>query len=150
MAKDTFDSQSEWSDPHTITIVDNQPPGKPIIVKGPTSGNPRTLMHFTFSAEDPEGNDVSYLVSWGDGDYEPWTELKPSGSEVTFSHAWREARVYTINVKVKDQYEAKGPQASFSITITKNKAVNNIVWFQIFNKLVDHFPILKYIIERGC
>jgi hypothetical protein len=145
-AKDDLFGQSDWSEPHTISIVENEPPGKPVMVNGQTSGKPRTLMHFTFSAEDPEGNDISYMVSWGDGTYEPWTELKPTGTEVTFSHAWSEVNTYTINVRAKDQYEAKGPQTSFRITISKNRALTNPILIQFFEDFFNSFSIFKYLL----
>jgi hypothetical protein len=115
------------------------------MVDGSTSGRPRTLMEFSFLADEPEGNDVSYMVFWGDGSYELWTEFKPSGQEITFSHAWSESKVYTMNVRAKDQYEAKGPQASLKISITKNRAIANPIILQILEKLIDQFPFLDMI-----
>jgi hypothetical protein len=141
-AKDKDYGESDWSEPHIITIIENEPPGGPIIT-GPKTGKPMSLLTFTVSAEDPEGNDVSYMVSWGDGHYVPYTELKPSGTEVTFSHAWSNGGDYTIIVKAMDQYGAKSPQSSFKLSITKNRAVTNPVLFQLLENLMDHFPLLE-------
>ena len=148
MAKDDYDYQSDWSEPANITIIENEPPGKPKMVDGPTSGRPRTLLTFTFSAEDPEGNDVSYFVSWGDGQYIPYTEFKPSGTNVTFSHAWSKPGDYTITVKAMDQYGAKGQQSSFNLKITKSRAVTNPFLLQLLEKIIDHFPVLRYLFDR--
>ena len=147
MAKDDYDYQSDWSDPATITIVENQPPNRPIIT-GPKTGKPMSLLTFKVTAKDPDGNNISYMVSWGDGHYEPYTELKPSGTEVIFSHAWRTPGIYTICVKAKDQYGAKSPQASLKLTIAKNRAVTNPVLFQLLEKIIDHFPVLRYLFDR--
>ena len=142
IAKDLYDVESEWSEPATITIVENQPPEKPIIT-GPKSGKSRVLLTFKFVAEDPEGNDICYMVSWGDGHYEPWTDLKASGEEVTFSHAWSEVGDYTIIARAKDQYGAKSPQNSIKLTITKSRAVNS----PFLNFLESH-PILYQLLLR--
>jgi hypothetical protein len=133
--------QSLWSDPATINIVENEPPGAPIII-GPKTGAPRILLTFTVSAEDPEGNDVSYMVAWGDDFYVPYTEFKPSGTNVTFSHAWSTPGDYTIIAKAMDQYGAKGQQAHLNLKITKSRAVTNPILFQLLEKLMEHFPIL--------
>jgi hypothetical protein len=105
IAQDEFGVSSEWSDPHTITIVENEPPEKPTII-GPKTGAPGVLLTFKVSAEDPEGHDVSYMVTWGDGHYVPYTEFNPSGQEVTFSHSWNERGDYTVVAKAKDKFGA--------------------------------------------
>jgi hypothetical protein len=147
MAQDTFESQSDWSEPHTITIVENQPPGAPTII-GPKTGAPRTLLTFKVSAEDSEGDDVRYMVAWGDGHYIPYTELMPSGIEATFSHSWNEGGEYTICVKAKDQYGAKSPQAFLNLKINNGKAVTNPILYQLLEKLMAQFPLLELILTR--
>jgi hypothetical protein len=145
-AQDKYGVPSEWSEPATITIVENDPPGVPII-KGPKTGAARILLTFKVSAEDPEGNDVSYMVAWGDGHYVPYTGPYPPGTEVTFSHAWSNGGDYTIIVKAMDQYGAKSPQSSFKLSITKNRAVTNPVLFQLLENLMDHFPLLERLLD---
>jgi hypothetical protein len=146
MARDTYNAQSDWSNPATITIIKNQPPGAPTII-GPKTGAPGTPLTFKVSAEDPEGHDVSYMVAWGDGHYVPYTELKPSGTEVTFSHAWSTPGDYTITAKAMDQIGAKSPQAHLNLKITKNRAVTNPVFFQFLEKLIAQFPLLELLLN---
>jgi hypothetical protein len=138
--------QSPWSEPATINIVENEPPEKPIIT-GPKTGAPRVLLTFKVSAEDPEVNDVSYMVAWGDGQYAPYTELKPSGTEVTFSHAWNEGGEYTITAKAMDQYGAISPQAILNLKITKSRAVTNPILYQLLEKLIAQFPLLELLLN---
>ena len=146
-AKDDYDYQSEWSEPATILIVENEPPGKPTI-SGPKTGSPRKSLKFTFVSTDPEGHDLYYTVHWGDGLYMPYTGPYASGEEITFSHAWSEGGDYTITAKARDGYEAKSPQNSFKLSITKNRAVTNPVLLQLLEKLMDHFPILRQLLNR--
>jgi hypothetical protein len=145
-AKDEYDVESDWSEPATITIVENQPPEKPIIT-GPKSGKPSVLLTYKFVAEDPEGNDIFYMVSWGDGHYIPYTGPYASGEEVTFSHSWSKEGDYTINAKAKDEYGSKSLQSSFRLSITKTRAV----YTTFLNFLQNHpnlFPILRQILLR--
>jgi hypothetical protein len=145
-AKDDYDVQSDWSEPATITIVENQSPEKPIIT-GPKTGAPRVLLTYKFVAEDPEGNDIFYMVSWGDGHYMPYTGPYASGEEVTFSHSWSKEGDYTINAKAKDEYGSKSLQSSFRLSITKTRAVYTP--FQWFLQQHPHlFPIIRLLLQR--
>jgi subtilisin family serine protease len=145
-AKDKDYGESDWSEPHILTIVENEPPEKPIIT-GPKTGKPMSLLTFKVSAEDPEGNDLSYLVSWGDGHYIPYQGPYASGEEATFSHSWSTTGDYTIAVKARDQYGAKGPQSNFRLSITKTRAVYTpFQWF--LQQHLNLFPILRLLIQR--
>jgi ABC-type glycerol-3-phosphate transport system substrate-binding protein len=82
------------------------------------------------------------MVAWGDDHYVPYTEFNPSGTEVTFSHAWSNGGDYTVVAKAKDKFGAKSPQAFLNLKITKSRAVTNPILFQLLEKLMEHFPIL--------
>jgi hypothetical protein len=138
--------QSLWSDPATINIVENEPPGAPIII-GPKTGAPGVLLTFTVSAEDPEGNDVSYMVAWGDGHYIPYTGPYASGAEATFSHAWGKGGDYTIAAKAKDEYGGKSLQSSFRLSITKTRAVYT-PFIKFLESHLDLFSILRLLLQR--
>ena len=145
--QDEHYGQSLRSEPATISIIENNPPEKPMI-SGPKSGNPRKLLTFTFNSTDPEGHDLYYMVAWGDGCYMDYTGPYANGEEVTFSHAWGEAGDYTIIAKVMDQYGAKSPQNSFKLTLTKSRAVTHPILLNLLEKLMDHFPLLELILTR--
>ncbi len=142
MAKDNYGAQSEWSDSAIITIVENEPPGEPIIT-GPRSGPPNRLLKFDFVAEDPEGHDLYYKVFWGDGIYMPYDGPHASGKKVTFGYAWGEPDDYTIVVIVKDKYGEIGPQGSLKLKISKNRAATNPVLYTILERFIQHFSLFK-------
>jgi hypothetical protein len=73
----------------------------------------------------------------------PYTEFEPSGTNVTFSHAWSTPGDYTIAVKAKDQYGAKGPQSSFKLSITKTRAV-----YTPFQWFLQQYPFLFPILQK--
>jgi hypothetical protein len=146
MTRDQFGVPSNWSEPVNISIVENEPPEKPTI-SGPKSGNTRKLLTFKFKSTDPEGHDLYYMVTWGDGHYMDYTGPYANGEEVTFSHAWSEVGDYTIIAKAMDQYGAKSPQNSFRLSITKTRAV----YTPFIKFLQDHpnpFPILRLLLQR--
>jgi hypothetical protein len=142
IARDQFGVPSEWSEPANITIVENDPPEKPMI-SGPKTGTTYTGLKFKFVSTDPNSHDLYYMIHWGDGHYTPYSGPNPSGKEVTFTHSWNECGDYTIIVKVRDEFGAESPQNSTKLRINKNRPVTNPVLFQLLENLMDHFPLLE-------
>jgi hypothetical protein len=60
----------------TTKDAENQPPGVPTI-NGPSNGKPGTSYDFVFNAVDPDGNQIKYIINWGDGNTDT-TALVPS------------------------------------------------------------------------
>jgi hypothetical protein len=81
----------------------------------------------TLSATDPEGEDVFYMVDWGDGSITQWLGPYDSGMEETFTHTWSTPGDYSIRARAKDFWGARSdwsnpllvhiPDASLNITI---------------------------------
>jgi len=81
----------------------------------------------TLSATDPEGEDVLYMIDWGDGTITQWLGPYPSGMEETFTHTWSAPGDYSIRARAKDIWNAVSewsdpllvhiPNASLNITI---------------------------------
>jgi hypothetical protein len=149
--KDSHGYQSSWSDPTVITIIEDKPPEKPTIT-GPNKGEPKNLMKFTLRSIDPDGHDLLYMISWGDGHYEPYTGPYASGEEVIFTHAWSTPGVYTINARAKDQYGVKSPQNSYRLSITKNRGVTNQIILRLQENFMEHLanliPILRLLLQQ--
>jgi hypothetical protein len=82
--------------------VGSMPPEKPGRPSGPTEGVLGVEYTFSTSTTDPEGEQVSYNWSWGDGTSSEWLGPYDSGATVYASHAWSEAGTYNIKVKAKD------------------------------------------------
>jgi hypothetical protein len=146
MAKDLYDAESPWSESHILTIVENEPPDAPTMTDGPSAGAPKKLLKFTFTTTDQEGNDVYYLINWGDGHFEYWDGPFNSGEEVEFGHAWGENGDFTIMVKAKDQYEAESQQSSFKIKIGKSRMITNPFLLRFLERYPNAFPILRQIL----
>jgi len=105
----------------------NSPPNKPSMI-GPSSGKAGNIYNYTFVTTDPEDDDVSYYVDWGDDNTGGWTRLLPSGEEYNVSHTWEEEGTYEIRVKAKDSYETESEWATLEVSMPKSKIIpfNNI------------------------
>ena len=141
-ARDENGAKSNWTDPHEITIVENQAPSRTDIY-GPSNGKAGTEYDFTFVATDDDGDDLTYVVSWGDGTAVEEFGPVASGEEVVGSHTWEEKGIYIIIALAKDIYEEEGEFETYSIKITKNKACINFI-----QNYKNQFPLLNMLLQR--
>jgi hypothetical protein len=137
--------ESPWSDPFPVEITENLPPNPPT-VSGPLTGKPNTEYDFTLNSVDPNGDDVRFIVDWGDGDSET-TSFTTSGSDLIVSHSWSEKGTYTIRVYAEDVHGATSGETTGQMVIKKSKAINN----PFLNLLESHpniFPILQKLLQH--
>ena len=101
------------------TTPPNNPPDTPAAPTGPTSGSIGVSYSFSATTTDPDGDNVSYLFDWGDGNQSIWLGPYSSGGTVTTSYAWASAGSYDVTVKAKDTHDAEsGWSPAHTITIT--------------------------------
>jgi len=79
----------------------NQPPAPPYL-SGPTSGNIGDALTYTFSTTDPEGQEIAYMVAWGDTSAVAWSTNCASGQQMTRTHSYADSGVYHLKVKARD------------------------------------------------
>ena len=113
--------------------IENQPPNKPTI-NGPKSGSPNKQCSFTFVATDPDNDNIYFCINWDDESGEVCIGPYASGEEVTLSHTWTEKGTYIIKSKSRDIYGSESEEATFEISIPRNKMVSN--------------PLIKIILEK--
>jgi len=92
----------------------------PPIISGPTGGNPEMEYDYTFSLNDPEGDDVEFLIDWSDGTEEDWRGPYESGQEITVSHKWNEEGQYNITAKTRDIWHDSMWSSPYLVTIGNN------------------------------
>lgn len=97
----------------------NAPPGPPLI-NGPTSGNIGEIYTYTFVAIDPDGDNIFYEITWGDGGVEDWYGPCTSNEITTRSHQWTEEGTYNISARAKDVYDHIGEWRTISVTMPLN------------------------------
>ena len=108
-----------------VLSSENQAPEAPMI-DGPVHVKPGQTLVYTFNAVDPDGDNVSYYIEWGDGTSDGWTDYYLSGADVTFAHTWEKKPKY-LRVKAKDIYEAEGNWTVFVFPDkSSNLELNNV------------------------
>jgi hypothetical protein len=141
------DWPSDWNNPFNgkidevkISIIrTNDPPNAPII-DGPPRGSAGNSYPYRFTSEDPDEDDVSYYIEWGDGDTTTWTEFRPSGSPgYSESHSWTKG-TFIIQAIAKDIYGAESDWAELTVSMPRNRAINGF-----FLRFLEQFPILQKI-----
>ena len=93
--------------------------------------------NFTFNATDPEGQDVSYYIEWGDGTSTGWIGPFPSGEEILRNHTWYWKDKFMVRAKAKDIYNLEGPVGEEPIVIKHmGKFVINLRFIEILKQIL--------------
>jgi hypothetical protein len=101
--------QTWWYSPIIHVSILNNPPDKPDTPIGPTTGKPAVEYTYSTKTFDPNGDQVYYKWSWGDGTVSDWLGPYSSGETIQTNHTWSEKGIYLVKVKAKDTYEAESP-----------------------------------------
>jgi C1A family cysteine protease len=121
----------------------NRPPQTPKLT-GRKIGENGTSYRYTFSATDPDGDDVYYYLNWGDdywfGGAVGWMGPFKSGEKITLEKTWKEKGNYTVRVKAKDHYGAKSEWATLQVTMPVSYTIP-MQWF--WERLLERFPLLE-------
>ena len=122
----------------------NEPPAEPDI-NGPDKGKAGEEYCWTFQAVDPDGDDVKFVIDWGDGSTEE-TDCIPSGQSIEVCHTYTEEGVYTIKVKAVDcPHGLESDWSTFTVTMPRNKAIYN-PFLQFLKNHPNLFPILRQLV----
>jgi len=145
----TIDNNGSIGVDKTWAFIDesNEKPYKPTI-SGPKSGIDRTWYDYTFSAIDPEGDDVYYYIDWNDGFIDEWIGPYSSGEEITLSHYWYFKDIYKIRVKVKDIYGSEGEWESFKVGIPDYKSYHDSPLIRYLLNFFGQNSLLAQLLEK--
>ena len=132
--------------PYLITEYEslNHRPDAPII-NGPTNVKTGEKYDYTFNVTDPDGNQIKYNISWGDGS-SAQTEYVDSGVDITFKHEWKRRGKYTITAKANDIYDYEGLEGTLEIIVPRNKPM--IYNLNLLNWLFARFPFLEMLFNN--
>jgi len=122
-------------------------PYKPDPPIGPTKGRPRVTYRYTAVTTDPDGDDISYLFDWGDGTTSGWTELVPSGTNISASHSWKKG-TFSIRVKAKDEWGMESDwSAPLEVPIIRNKVASSYWIFRVLSNFKFFEKLLLYFLK---
>jgi hypothetical protein len=139
----TIDNLSSLSSINlVISRIPNSPPNKPII-NGSISGRSGIEYEYTFSSIDPNGDNIYYIIDWGDNSLYDMIGPYISGDMVKAKHMWGEQGIYRIRVKAKDNFGFESDWAF--LTVTMPKSYDLLSRFPLFEKLFNN--IVKNIIH---
>ncbi len=123
-----------------ISAIESTAPNTPDIT-GPTSGKINTQHTYTLTTTDPEGEDVSFTVDWGDGTTSGWSSFINSGDSLQLSHSWSQENRYNIKVKAKDINGLESQWRTLEVSMPKNIPLFHrlICWFSSLFPFFEHF-----------
>ena len=99
-------SATAFDNTWAFILRNNTPPSTPVI-EGPAKAKTGTPVKYTVSSTDPDGDNVSYLIDWGDNTSSGWLGPYPSGVGKNLSHTWAKQGSYTIQCKARDDAGAE-------------------------------------------
>jgi hypothetical protein len=106
-------------------------------------------LNYTFKSIDPDGDNVSYYIDWGDDDFEDWFGPFESGEEIICNHSWCEKGSYNIRAKAKDIWGAESDWGTLDVIVSKNLNIWIFNWlnrYQIMQQLLEYIIIIKIFI----
>jgi PKD repeat protein len=115
----------------------NEPPNK-LCIDGSSNCKKQKKYKFNFTAEDPEGLNILYYISWGDGYNTGWIGPYKSGRTINLSHSWWAVGEYNIRFKAKDLYGAES-ECMLKVTIPRTRTLS-------YHWIWERFPILERLL----
>ncbi|MCX6666051.1 MAG: PQQ-binding-like beta-propeller repeat protein [Euryarchaeota archaeon] len=117
---------ASWLTSKIYCFRDEHAPETPAKPNGPTEGLVGETYTFTAVTIDPDGDQIHYMFSWGDGTYSSWFGPYDSGAVLSASHQWSIPGKYDITVKAKDIYgDESGWSPIHTVTITNQSSQQN-------------------------
>jgi len=110
-------------------------------LNGPNNGKIRTELIFTLESVDPDDEDISFCIDWGDGNIE-YTVLYPSGSSNEIGHTWNRINTFLVKAKAIDINGAESDWDTLEVSIPRDKILHSNGVLRILYNLFG-IPILK-------
>jgi hypothetical protein len=129
----------------TIEIsTDNHAPNAPTL-DGPRRVMVGVLHTWSFNSTDPDGDNITYYVDWGDecGGAE-WYGPYPSGENVEIGHTYTSKNILLINSLAVDENGAESNRTYFEVTISKSSSIDFI---PLLERFPHALPMLRYLLD---
>ncbi len=93
-------------------------------ISGPTNGEVGVSYEYIIYTTDPDGDNVSYYIDWGDNTTSEWLGPYLSNENITVSHTWNSQGTYNIRVKAKDTHKNESDWATYQNYLQSNSPTN--------------------------
>jgi hypothetical protein len=93
-------------------------PPTPPYIDGPRNGPVNTELCWTFKSEDPNEDNIKYIIDWGDGTMNE-TDYNQSDTPVELCHIYSKRDLYVIHAYAEDETGLKGNESTFGVTIPR-------------------------------
>ncbi len=90
----------------------NSPPGTPAL-PAMLAGSAGVQLECRLTTADPDGDDVAYLIDWGDSTSSEWSELFASGETAAVSHAYAGSGIYQVRARARDTKQAESGWSAY-------------------------------------
>jgi hypothetical protein len=122
-----FEWGSIWGNPDLTMgpVITSDAPVTPSKPNGPIHGTIDIQYTFSSASTDPNGDQLYYMFSWGDGTSSAWLGPYASGITASSMYSWSALGTYQVKVKAKDTNGATSNWSQpLTITIVLNDAPN--------------------------
>ena len=143
------DGAEDWYGTKIVISHPNRPPTDPVVNYSISPSITNTKYIFKVMSTDPDGDNIRYIVDWGDGSYDE-TDYLPDGAEATLNHTWSLSGNYIVNISAVDENNA-----SSGITTLKVKIVDEpdekpyfFVWWLLLLAILIAGLILAAVYSR--
>jgi len=134
------DDKGERSGSAYVFRCDNNIPEIPTI-SGESSGEPNIIYEYSFVSDDPDGDNITYVIDWGENTSLEIVGPYLSGVQLNIEHNWSEKGTYNIKAKARDIHSGESPWAIYEVSMPKLKLFNKL--HSNFLRLEKHLPFLE-------
>lgn len=116
----------------------NTAPNIPTIA-GPSKAKTGEDIEFTITGSDPDGDNMYFILDWGDESEEETIGPYPSDQDIKVTHNWAEDGIYIVRVKARDLDGAESDWNTLKVTTPKSKLISSrLIEFRgNYNKLLS-------------
>ena len=114
----------------TATITKPNLPPTNIIISGEVKGHQYISYPYDISASDPDGENITYTINWGDGSDDKSNSIS-NGIIYTINHIWNAPGDYSITVYAADEQDAQSDEVTINVLI-------DIIYVKDIGYLIDY------------
>ncbi len=129
-----------WS--FTTENEPNEPPTAPDI-DGPSKGSAGEELCWEFHSDDPDENQIKYIIDWGDENSSE-TGFNSPCTPVEVCHTYEEEGEYVITATAEDEKGLVSEESTFSIKVTTPRS--RTVYHQLLLRFFERFQLLERLL----